>query len=304
MNKKEVTGMICAALSAILFGSESLVINAAYDLGSNPLMVTFGRFLIGTALLGLILLILPSGSFRVTKKQFFKLIPLSVFLCGTPMLLYSAYQFIGVGLSTTLHFTYPILVMALSALLFRVKPTKKDLFCGVLCMAGIVLLSQAEGSLNGWGVFIALLSGLVYASYAVFLDRSGLRVLNVLTVSFWLSLLSAVIVFLAAAVTGKLAFSLPGQFWIYYALLALIAMVLGATLLQVGVRLCGPVRATLFSTLEPVTAVIVGLLAFHEILQRRMILGIVLILLAVLVLALPGRKEAEPRVEEDRAGKE
>ena len=298
MNRREVTGMICAALSAVFFGSEALVINAAYDLGSNPLMVTFGRFSIGTLLLGLILLILPSGTVRITKSQFFKLIPLSLFLSGTPMLLYSAYPFIGVGLSTTLHFTYPVLVMALSALLFRTKPTKKDLICGALCMTGIVLLSQVDGSLDGRGVFLALLSGLVYASYAIYLDRSGLRVLPVLTCSFWLSAISMIWVLIAASVTGNLAFGLPGKVWIFYALLALIAMVLGATLFQLGVRFCGPVRATLFSTLEPVTAVIVGLLAFHETLQGRMIIGIVLILLAVLVLAWPAKKDEKNKNSE------
>ena len=122
-------------------------------------------------------------------------------------------------------------------------------------------------------------------------DRSGLRVLPVLTCSFWLSAISMIWVLIAASVTGNLAFGLPGKVWIFYALLALIAMVLGATLFQLGVRFCGPVRATLFSTLEPVTAVIVGLLAFHETLQGRMIIGIVLILLAVLVLAWPAKKD-------------
>ena len=143
------------------------------------------------------------------------------------------------------------------------------------------------------GLTIAMLSGLTYSCYIVGLGRSAVRELRVMTVTFWLSLFSAAAMICFAAAFGEVDFALPAEVWFWYALLGFDAMILAATLFQIGVRLCGPVKASLFSTLEPATGVLVGLLVFHEVMDGRAVAGIVLILLAVLVLALPGKKKAK-----------
>lgn len=293
MKKQEVTGMICSALSAVFYGTMSIMTKSAYALGSNPFMVVFGRFSTAALFAGLIILLAPSLSFRIEKRHALQLIPLSLFFCVTPLLLFGSYQYIDTSLGISLHFTYPVVVMILGAVLFHERPGRKDLLCGVLCMAGVFLLCRPQGNASALGLTIALISGVTYSCYIVGLGKSAVQELRVMTVTFWLSLFSAAEMLCFAAVFGKADFALPAQVWFWYALLGFDAMILAATLFQIGVRLCGPVKASLFSTLEPATGVLVGLLVFHEVMDGRAVTGIVLILLAVLVLALPRRKKAE-----------
>lgn len=287
MKKREILGMLLAGLSGVLFGTVSIMAKGAYALGSNPFMVTFGRFSTGTLVAAVIILLVPPLSFRIGRKQFVRMIPLSLLFASTPTLLYASFQFIDAGLATVLHFTYPVLVMVITSVMNRKRPQFQEAASAVLCSCGVVLLCQFSGSADWRGILLALLSGAVFSCYIVYLDRSGLREMSVIPYIFWLALFSSAEDLAVAAVTGNADFSLPPQVWIYYGLLGVVAMVGGAAMFKAAVRLCGPVRTSLLSVLEPFTGVIVGLAVFHEVLTGRTVTGMVLILLAVLLLTLP-----------------
>ncbi len=278
-------------LSAVLFGAMPLMAKRAFALGSNAYTTAFGRFATGAVIAGLVILLHPKQTIRVSKKQFRALLLLSLFYAATPVLLYSSYQSIDSGLASTLHFTYPVAVMLLSALLFRERIGRRELLCAILCMAGVLLLYTPGAKTDTSGVVIAALSGLVYAGYIVALDKSGLKGLSVLTMTFWLSLLSAAEIFAFSLCTGNLTLYLPKAVWPPYLGLGLFATVLALALFQIGVFLCGPVKASLLSTFEPLTGVVIGILVFHETLTAKSTCGLLLILLAVILLALPAEKQ-------------
>ena len=112
-----------------------------------------------------------------------------------------------------------------------------------------------------------------------------------LTVSFWLSLLSTVEIGAFARLTGQLHLNLPWQAWTAIALLGVFVAALAQVLFQTGVFLCGEVKASLLSTFEPLTGVVIGILVFREALTIRIAAGIALILLAaVLLVAAPEKR--------------
>ena len=145
-----IIGPGAVILSAVLFGTMPLMAKQAFTLGSNAYTTAFGRFATGAVIAGLVILLHPKQTIRISKKQFCALLLLSLFYAATPVLLYSSYQSIDSGLASTLHFTYPIAVMLLSALLFRERIGKRELLCAILCMSGVLLLyspgSKADGS--------------------------------------------------------------------------------------------------------------------------------------------------------------
>ena len=142
MRKKysSIVGPGAVILSAVLFGTMPLMAKRAFALGSNAYTTAFGRFATGAVIAGLVILLHPKQTIRISKKQFRALLLLSLFYAATPVLLYSSYQSIDSGLASTLHFTYPVAVMLLSALLFRERVGRRELVCAVLCMAGVLLL--------------------------------------------------------------------------------------------------------------------------------------------------------------------
>lgn len=291
-------GMVFAILSAVLFGTMPLFTKTAYIYGCNAYTVAFGRFLVGALGSGLIIILLPNIDLRVTRSEFQKLAGLSVFYAATPVLLYEAYRGISTGLATTLHFTYPIIIMIIGAVAFRNRLHARQIICLFICIAGITCFYTPGQTESASGIVLAVASGFAYALYILFLGQSGLQHLHVMVVTFWISLLSATEVGLAALPGSRLTLFIPWQSWLAIAGLGVFATVLALALFQLGVFLCGDVKASLLSTFEPLTGVIIGVLVFHEALTPRTVTGIVLILLSTLLLMMerrPGLSGGESR---------
>lgn len=279
-------GSLYIILSGLLFGLMPLITKYAYSHGSNAYTAAFGRFLFGSAILFIVIMIKPGCSVRTNRTQLVKILGISVFYAFTPVMLYSSYNYISSGLATTLHFTYPVAVIIIMAVFFRSKLGKKQIVCTLLCAVGIVLLYTPGGKAGVLGMIIAVASGIMYSLYIVLLGKSGLNNLPLLTLSFWLSFFSAIEIGITALLSGNLSFSVDAQGITAEVLLALCATVFALALFQKGLFLCGEVKASLLSTFEPLTGVVVGIIAFHESMTVKIFAGIVFILLSVILLVI------------------
>ena len=286
----EAEGVICALISGILFGTMPLMAKTAYTLGSNAYTVAFGRFFTGAVASGVVILIRYGTVYKLTARQLAKIAVLSVFFAAMPCMLYGSYRYIDSGLATTLHFTYPIIVMLISVFVFKTKFSRNSMICLLMCAAGILCLCNSEGNMDGRGMFLAAGSGVVYAVYISGIDRSGLKELPVMVIIFWLSLFSAFEILLFSFPQHQLLLALPWQVWVSYTGLGLVAMVIAASLFQIGIMKCGGVKSSMLSTVEPVTGVVIGALIFQEKIAVKSTIGIILILLSVLFLTLADSK--------------
>ena len=283
--------MIFIIISGVLFGTMPLMAKAAYSLGSNAYTVAFGRFSTGAVFTGAYLLARYKTVFSISRKQLGQIAFLAVFFSALPCILYASYNYIDSGLATTLHFTYPVVVTLISALLFKTKVGKVNMICVLMCTAGVLLMYNAQGKGDATGMVLALLSGLVYSIYIVALERSDLKGLPVLLVIFWLSVFCSLFIMAFAIPTQNLVLNIGWKVWIPYSCLGFIATFIGASFFQLGVARCGAVRSSLLSTVEPITSVIIGLIVFDERLGLRNVVGIALILAAVCLLVVSQKRE-------------
>ena len=82
-----------------------------------------------TAAVGFILLLLEKVDLAIDRITMLK-----IFILGnlgslmTTLLLYSSYQYISVGMATTIHFLYPVLVVIFSFLFYKEPITKQNLW--------------------------------------------------------------------------------------------------------------------------------------------------------------------------------
>lgn len=291
-NTKNQIGVICVILSAILFGTMPLLARIAYAHGSNAYTVAFTRFFFGSIVLGIIVSVLPNCSIKVSGSEFLTLLKLSAPYALMPILLYKSYTYIDSGMATTLHFTYPVAVMLIMVIFCKARLNIKQIICAVLCVGGMALLFTPNGQMSAPGILLAVMSGIVYAVYIVLLGRSIVKKLHSLVLAFWISLLSMVEIGAIALFSGDLVFHLDAAGWAAEVGMALFATVFALVLFQRGVFLCGEVKASLFSTLEPLTGIIIGLVVFHETLYTKEVIGMIAILTATVLLAIPtGRTE-------------
>ena len=288
-SRSGLPGEFFAVVSAVLFGCMPLIARTAYANGSNAYMVSSSRYLTGSLWMILFLFVKSKkeGSrftLRVTGKEFGVIAALSVLYGATALLLYLSYNYIDSGLATTLHFTYPVIIMLLSAFLFHAAIRRKEILCLILCAAGIFLLYSPGGNVRPAGILIAAASGLSYAGFSVLFEHSIVKKLPVLLSTFWFSVFSTVLIGIAAALTGNFTLKLPLIAHLIHILLGLVASALAAVFYQRSVQLCGSIRTSMLSTLEPVTSIAIGYFVFRELLTIRSVFGILCILGACILL--------------------
>ncbi|MDL2253946.1 DMT family transporter [Ruminococcaceae bacterium OttesenSCG-928-I18] len=286
---KRYRGIIYTLLSAAIFGFTPILTRLTYDGGANGITMVFLRaFLSLPVLLALLLgMKIPLG---LQKKQILQVLPVGIIgLAFTTICLYTAYSYIGVGLSTTLHYVYPIFVIVSYVLFFKQKAGWMKWLALGAGMAGVVLMLQPGQKGNLIGIGLAVLSGATYAYYMIAIDRTGLKDMHYFKLTFYLCILSSLTSFLFGAATDNLAFPKTPTAWFYALLVSLLVSVAGLALLQRGIALAGPSDVSILFTVEPITSVLLGALILREPLSARTLVGVALILASVVLVALADR---------------
>ncbi len=152
---KELKGSVYAVISAIIFGCMPIVAKYLYAEGCNPVSLVVYRYSLALPVL-LILALREQGKdererkaagepskrdsgMRITMSQLRQFIILSTGFSLTPILLFSSYNYISSGSATTIHFSYPVLVILASVFIFKEKATWTKIASVVFCVIGLVL---------------------------------------------------------------------------------------------------------------------------------------------------------------------
>ena len=102
-------------------------------------------------------------------------------------------------------------------------------------------------------------------------------------------LFTALFYLLVGGLRGELEWVTRPRFLLDMAQLAVLSTIVSARLLVSAVKLVGSVPTSILGTLEPLTAIVVGILHFHERLSAANVAGLVIVLAAVLVVILKRR---------------
>ena len=285
-----IPGILLTILSALLFAISPVLVSWTYGWGNNPLTMVMFRNLFVLQVL-LILMKKDHTAIRLPREQFFQLLFIAAMgSCLTPLLLYSSYSYIGVGAGTTLHFFYPIFVALFCRFFYHETLGKAKIRALILALTGTLFFMDFSNLTNLAGVAMALTSGMTYAFYMVLLEKQGLSRLNPFLCSFWLALFAAADLFVVGSFTGSLCFQQPAVSYLTMIIIAMMTSFLAVVLLQKGIEALGSSTASIFCLFEPIGSVICGALFLHEELTISKILGCLIIILAVVLLIMAGRK--------------
>lgn len=210
----------------------------------------------------------------------------SIGSAGTAVLLFLSYNYISTGVATTIHFMYPVFVILESIVFFHEKVDPMKILCVLLCTVGVLLLYGGNSNVSPMGVGLALSSGLTYSFYVMYLDKSGLKSMNSLKLTFYLCVVSSVVMFIFSVFTGKFTVKMSPMAWLLTSILSIIVSLGAVNLLNVGIRIIGPQNTAILGTFEPITSVIIGILIFGEQFSMKLFVGCVLILTSVILIAM------------------
>lgn len=289
----KLRGTVCGIAAAVFYGTNPLGAMNLYANGISTNSTLFYRFGIAVIILG-VMMAVQRKSFALTRRELATLAILGVFMSTSSTTLYFSFNFMDVGIASTLLFVYPVMVAVIMATFFHEKVTAATVIAILLSLAGIALLNQTgDGtSLSLWGVTLVMLSSLTYAIYIVVVNKSSLRMSSV-KLTFYVLLFGLFTIYgytLAMGETVQLLVT-PKQ-WLYATQLALMPTVLSLVLMVIAVHDIGSTPTAIMGAIEPITAVAIGVIVFGENFTPRLAIGIVLILTAVLLII--GGKEMSP----------
>lgn len=161
------------------------MLSAAMNRGTNAATVCVLRGLVFSSLL-LVLIKKRRLSLSLTRKQFFQMVPILCMAGMTSATLNVAYCFLPTGVASSIHFVYPVIVVAAEMLLFRTYVKKAAFPFLALSMVGIYLLQTNQTQTVALsGVLIALLSAVFWTSYIVLFEHSELRTVHPFVLNFY-----------------------------------------------------------------------------------------------------------------------
>ena len=293
MNIRIIKGYTFVIISAIIFGCMPLGAKYIYAEGVNSLSLVFLRNCLALPVLA-ILAGKQEGSLHIKKADLLKISSLAVMGgCATPILLYSSYHYLASGTATVFHFIYPVLVVLGSILFLREKGSKPVFLCVILCTVGIILFYNPDSGIHPGGSLLAIASGATYAAYIMLLSIFKNDKISGFKLSFYMSAVGSVILFIFCIVSGQLTLPVTFTGWLISIVFSLMLSVGAVVLFQQGTRYIGGQRAAILSTLEPITSVLVGVLVFQEIITARTVLGTVLVILSRILITVFDRRQAK-----------
>lgn len=286
-------GIPIAVLSAVCYGASLPLSRLAYDHGTNALTILTLRYLTIIVVLG-VWLGLTGSTFRMAPRMILACAAVGVCFVAVSGGLLASVNFIPVNLTVVVFYTYPVLTLLVVSAMERRWPTIAELSAVVLALLGVAFAMQVSFEhLNAEGVGFALLAGVgVAGSFIV-----SVRILPHVgtTRMTWYACSLA---FLAGVVmtAGFDALALPTTGFGIGLVAAVVSMFAVAVVsMFVAVRLVGPVRLATFLCLEPLTAILVAVLALGESLKGGQWIGIALVGLALLIASRQGAAQDAPR---------
>lgn len=284
-------GILYTMISAVAFGIMPILAKITFNKGANAFTIVFFRSFWAIFMLWVFLLY-KKISFRINKEQIKTISILGIigYTCTT-LTLFLSYNYISVGLATTLHFIYPILVTIASIILFKEKIYSNKILAVFFSAAGIFLLiGKSNAHINIKGIFLALLSGAFYSYYILGIAHSKIKNMNNFLLTFYLSIAAVIFLFFTGIFTHSFSFKMQTSAWIISIIIAFLTSILAVIFFQLGIKMIGASNASILSTLEPITSIILGVILLHENISFKTILGSILIIMSVILITLSERK--------------
>lgn len=277
-------GRFYLLVSAFIYGITPVIASYAYRGGINGVTLTFLR---SSAALPLLWFIIRADKrpMRIGKKTVRQIFVLGVVGGSLPIiLLYWSYKYIATGLATTLHFIYPLIIVLASAVIYREKVNSVVLSAVMLVTVGIFMFSDISAVSDKTGIILALLSGVFYSFYVIYIVHSGLDKMDYMVLTFYVMIAVSVSTLIFGLVIGEIDFKFSALSWSMSVLLSLLATLVAMPLFQIGVRLEGAATAGILSTLEPITSIIAGMLFLGESITTGKLIGSSMILFGILLI--------------------
>ena len=289
-------GVLFILAAGIMWGTVGIFVRSLNELGLEAMQIVFVRALITAVVLLAGVLIYDKKLLKIKLRDIWCFAGTAIL----SILFFYYFYFVTIekaslAVAAVLLYTAPIFVMLMSVILFREKLTGKKLTACAMAFAGCALVAgifDGGNRLSAAALLTGLLSGFGYALYSIFSRfalNKGYSSITITVYTFVIAL-ACMLPFadyevIGTAITAKPLTAVPAAFG-----LALFVTVIPYLLYTAGLTTVNSSKASIMASVEPVMACVVSVAVFHEEMSVFGALGIALVIAAIIVLNLRGRK--------------
>ena len=251
------------------------------------------RYLLAIPII-IVMMKMRGRTFSLKKKEILPVISMGIVMSVSSLALFESYNYIGAGIASTILFVYPILVAIIMALLFHERLGWLGSICIALAIGGIFMLYQTEDgtTLNIKGVLFVLLSASSYAIYLVYVNHSILKDMATLKLTLYV-LIFGLLVYFSISNFGR-ELSTPSHWYMWFNLLGLAVLPTAISFYCTtqAIMYIGSTPTAILGALEPLTAVLLGIVLLQEPITFRILTGMIMIIMGVSIIITGGKLSA------------
>lgn len=299
-NKKKhritLNGLFYAAISSASFGFSPLFSLALISLGFTNFDVLSYRWLTAA----IVLVIYASAkkkSLKLTNfDEIWKVVLLSMLRALTSITLLIGYANIASGIASTINFMYPVIVAMCMMIFYGEDRSWANVIAIVISILGVYLMANGDGLViqggnTTLGLVCSIISAFSFAAYFLAMKKTRADKIESVKFTTWMMLLCAAYFIIGAfIVDGRITLAINFKSWLNILGLGLWATMVSNFTGVKAVRRIGPTLTSILGALQPLTAVVLGILFLDEHLGPRTFVGITLILVAVFIIIMHQKK--------------
>ena len=289
--KRRITlnGIFYACISSASFGFSPLFSIGLLAAGLSNSDVLSYRWALAAIVL-IVYAAVKGKTLRINSlDEAWKIALLSGLRALTSVTLLIGYANIASGIASTINFMYPVIVVFWMMLVHGEQKSWINLAAIALSILGVYLMASGdglkiEGGNTALGLACSIISAVSFAAYYILMKRTRADKIEVVKFTTWIMIMCAVYFIIGGLIVdGGITLVHDGKLWLYILGLALWSTMISNFTGVKAVRRIGPTLTSILGALQPLTAVILGVLFLDEHLGFKSIAGIVLILVSVLM---------------------
>ena len=293
-----INGLFYAAVSSASFGFSPLLSLSLIAAGLSNFDILSYRWLTAAVVL-VIYAVSKKKSLKLNSfDEIWKVVLLSALRSITSITLLIGYANISSGVASTINFMYPVIVALCMMIIFGEDRAWINVAGVALSILGVYLMASGDGLMveggdTVLGLTCSIISAFSFAAYYIVMKKTKADKIEAVKFTTWIMLLSALyFIVCAIAMDGCIAIVTDGKSWAYILALGLWATMVSNFTGVKAIRRIGPTLTSILGALQPLTAVVLGVIFLDERLGFRTVAGILLILMAVIMIVLHQKKKA------------
>ena len=296
MDKSKAIGVLLILCAGSLWGTTGIYVRLLGDLGVSTIEIILVRAAIPMLIYVAAIAIFDRKLLRIRLRDLWIFIASGA--CSLTLFGYFYFhtmQIIPLSTAAVLLYTAPIMVMLMSALLFKEALTRQKVLACAMAFLGCFFVAGIIGNAAPvplGGIALGLVAALFYALYSIFGRFALNRHYHPLTVTVYSFIFATVAAmpfvdygsFFALVQSTPRVPLLLLTVAIFSSALPLLCYTLGLARVETG-------QASIMASIEPVVATVISAVVFKEALGLWGLLGIAMVLGAIVVLNLPARTQ-------------